>query len=140
MYTCGTIQDAQKWGLLIETAPIPQAKTMSDQFEWQFDVEDEQDAGEDDWPPDESQRRLVDPFIRFVLEMVVFFGLLYGIWQVWQTLESRPDTVLMQSVQTVLDLEQQAVLDGDGELFLSLQAKDPAWISAQLRPENQTVS
>ncbi|MEE8389899.1 MAG: extracellular solute-binding protein, partial [Anaerolineae bacterium] len=40
----------------------------------------------------------------------------------------------------VLDLEHDAVMNGDGELFLSLQADDPAWISAQLRPENQVVT
>jgi ABC-type glycerol-3-phosphate transport system substrate-binding protein len=43
-------------------------------------------------------------------------------------------------VQAVLDLEHDAVLNGDGELFLSLQADDPAWISAQLWPENQAVT
>lgn len=38
--------------------------------------------------------------------------------------------------QTALDFERDAYLAGDGDLFYSFQADDPAWFSAQLRPTN----
>ena len=87
----------------------------------------------------EHQRHLAGRSIRFFLKTVVFFGLLFGLWQVWRIQQAESETKLIQPVQAVLDLERDAVLNGDGELFLSLQIDDPAWISAQLRPENQAA-
>lgn len=110
---------------------------MSDQFKRQYDTKDETkegvlQAGETGWSaPD---------FIPLLIGMVIFFGLLIGIWQMWQTRLAESESELREQVQTVLYLEHIAVLNGDGALFLSLQEDDPAWISAQLWPENQAAA
>lgn len=107
---------------------------MSDRFEWQFDVEDD---GEEETPFSHDNRPLLST--RLVLGLIFFFGLLFGLWQVRQSQQNESETTLIRSLQTILDLEHNAVLNGDGQLFLRLQTDDPAWISAQLLPENQEV-
>ena len=111
---------------------------MSDQFEWQFDEQD--GAEQDPVPPPESRPRRVSLSTRLFLGAVVLFGLLSALYLLRQVQEEESQTELMQPLQTLLDLEHDAVLNGDGELFLSIQADDPAWISAQLWPENQVAT
>ncbi len=107
---------------------------MSNQFDWEIgDLEEEKEEA-----VIVSHRRwwLIDYFW-FLLATAVLIGLLIGGWRVGQAQLDRSEKRLMERVQTVLDLERQAFLDGDGELYFSIQAADPAWISAQLHPENQ---
>ena len=75
---------------------------------------------------------LVVAVIAVCLAVAIWFGARY-----W--LEHRDDD-LKGELQAVLDLEQQAAQSGDGELFLSLQTDDPAWIAAQLLPRNQSFN
>lgn len=49
------------------------------------------------------------------------------------------ETQLKEEVQTILNLQHQAYLDGDGELFFSFFPPDPAWRMVQLWPQNQVV-
>jgi ABC-type glycerol-3-phosphate transport system substrate-binding protein len=67
-------------------------------------------------------------------------ALLIAGWQIGQRQLAQLETRLRQGVQVVLDLEHKAVLAGDGELFFTVQAPDPAWFSAQLLPENQAAN
>jgi ABC-type glycerol-3-phosphate transport system substrate-binding protein len=99
---------------------------MTVQFEWQVDEER---------PEPEQPRR------RPSWSLVTLFGLillsLLGVGLLVRRALDQADTALRQEVQELLDLEQQAVARGDGELFLSLQEVRPAWIAAQLQPANQ---
>jgi len=47
---------------------------------------------------------------------------------------------LIQAAQAILDIQQQAIADNDGELFFSIQDDDSDWFVAQLLPENQDVN
>jgi hypothetical protein len=58
----------------------------------------------------------------------------FGLWRYGQSRAAVTDEQLRQEIQNVLDLEQQAVLAGDGDLFLSLRSAEPAWLSAALQP------
>ena len=86
-------------------------------------------------PPGKSSNPLawlVVAVMAVCLAVAIWFGVRY-----W--LEHRDDD-LKADLQAVLDLEQQAAQSGDGELFLSLQTNDPAWIAAQLLPRNQVFN
>lgn len=102
---------------------------MSNQFEWQIE-EAETGTG----PPRRRSRQT--KVARWLLALLVSGLLMYAVWWLVQRQLNLIDADLQRSVQELLDLEQRAVLTGDGELFLSLQASDPAWRAAQLLPYN----
>jgi len=65
--------------------------------------------------------------------------LLVGIWWGWRGVQARlasSEQALGQQAQIALDFERDAYLAGDGDLFYSFQAEDPAWFTAQLQPLN----
>lgn len=98
-------------------------------FDWQVD-EDEELAP---WS-DGGRRHGRNPYIWLLT--VLILALLVGGWAAarWQLLRAQES--LRQQVQAALDLEQTAVQNGDGDLFFSLQATDPAWFAAQLHPDS----
>jgi ABC-type glycerol-3-phosphate transport system substrate-binding protein len=76
----------------------------------------------------------------FLLGVGLLTGLILGGWWLGRRQEAAVQDRLRQQVQAVLDLERQAMAAGDGELFFSVQAGDPAWLAAQLQPANQAVT
>lgn len=105
---------------------------MGVQLDWQI--------GEDDEGTPEFKRRR---WPLSSLTMAIIVGLvgvaLWGGWQASREQLARADEELLAEVQAVLDWERSAFLSGDGELFLSVQLSDPAWVSQRLQPENQAV-
>jgi ABC-type glycerol-3-phosphate transport system substrate-binding protein len=61
-------------------------------------------------------------------------------WRVGQAQLANSEGRLTKRAQTILDLEHEAFLNGDGDLFFSVQTNDPAWLAAQLLPENQAAN
>ena len=104
---------------------------MPNQFDWQIDEEDEQEvvhAG--------HRRRSLRSRRSWILTGIILTTLLGG-WIFIQQRQKRITGENISIVQRHIDLEDQAYDSGDGDLFFSLQANDPAWFAAQLRPENQ---
>jgi ABC-type glycerol-3-phosphate transport system substrate-binding protein len=105
---------------------------MKNRFDWNVgDLED----------GDESVVRHVQHWWQadafwFMLGVVIIGALLIGGWRAGQAQLARSEAKLKSRVQTIFDLERQAILNGDGDLFLSVQDQDPAWLVAQLLPEN----
>jgi len=109
---------------------------MSDQFDWH--IIDEEDT---EMPPDsgDAPRRKRNWGGGFWLLAAVLFFLVIGGWGVTQYQLRQREAELQAQVQPLLDFEQEAFLAGDGDLFFSVQLDNPAWFSAQLRPENQAM-
>ncbi|MCI0648747.1 MAG: ABC transporter substrate-binding protein [Chloroflexi bacterium] len=104
---------------------------MGIQLEWQV-------GEEENIRPGGRGRRPVTWLV--VLTIVLLVGLLaFAGWRAGQEQAARGEEELRQRVQALLDEEQAAYLAGDGERFFATQAQDPAWLSAQLRPENQLL-
>lgn len=101
---------------------------MSNQFDWQF----EEDGALPE-PPEPRPRRGA-PW--GVLALLLACGLLIGVAGVAYRAQQR-EAALRAEVQAVVDFERAAFLDGDGELFFSVQSAEPAWLAAQLHPINQ---
>jgi ABC-type glycerol-3-phosphate transport system substrate-binding protein len=75
---------------------------------------------------------------RFWLIALLILLLIMGGWGLARYRLNRIQAELQAQVQAVLDLEQTALHNGDGDLFFSVQTADPAWFSTQLRPESQS--
>ncbi|MCO5198198.1 MAG: extracellular solute-binding protein [Anaerolineae bacterium] len=101
---------------------------MSVDFDWHIEEED----GPALLPDGQPQRSL--PWGLFVL-LLAAMTVVGGTVVAYRLHQS--EMLLRAEVQEILDLAQQAVLSGDGELFFSLQSAESDWFSAQLRPENQ---
>lgn len=86
-------------------------------------------SGETQWPLADS--------VKLLIGMGIVIAILIGGWQQWKNRLDQSDADLTQEINTVLFLEKLAVSNHDGDLFLSIQASDPAWLAAQLLPENQ---
>jgi len=109
---------------------------MKKGFDWQTDIEDE--AWEEQEQQSLSHRRWLNPI--WLAMLVAIVGIVsFGGWLSEQQVEES-DEALRQLVQDVLDREHQAFLNGDGELYFSMLADDPAWRAAQLRPENMMAA
>jgi ABC-type glycerol-3-phosphate transport system substrate-binding protein len=109
----------------------PRDQMMGKQFDWQFNEEDEQDVVHAGYNSLSSGERRSWILAGIILTMVL------GGWIFIQLRQKRITDENISIVQRHIDLEDRAYDNGDGELFYSLQANDPAWFSAQLRPENQ---
>ena len=102
---------------------------MGFQFDWQID----------DSPDSDEIRpiRPTPPWLKWGLSAALAFILLSFVGSLWWRVYSA-ETALRQSVQHVLDLEQQAYLAQDGDLFFSVfDSAETAFLSTQLRPDQQ---
>jgi ABC-type glycerol-3-phosphate transport system substrate-binding protein len=106
---------------------------MGNQFNWQIEEEAEE-------PPSRTARnRWLDGGVFFWVVAIVIIGSLLGSWFVTRERNRESKQDLVDTIQEMLDLGQQALSSGDGELYFSLQDDDPDWFVAQLRPENQDI-
>lgn len=99
-------------------------------FQWQVEEDEDEPA---DWGG-AGRRHGRNPTFWFLT--ILLLALLVGGWAVGRWQLQRHQEQLRQQVQAVLDLEQTAVQNNDGDLYFSLQTPDPAWFAAQLHPEN----
>lgn len=104
---------------------------MSERFDWQIGEEEDDLEQQSHTAVSQSSRLL----LWLVLVAVLMFGLWWGGRSVQEQLSSS-ERVLQQQVQAALDFERDSYLAGDGDLFYSFQADDPAWFTAQLNPLN----
>ena len=106
---------------------------MKQDFDWQIDIED------DEWgEPNKKKPRRKRPFNPawfMIIATIVTIGVVGG-WFAGQQQLEKSEATLRDSVQTLLDLEHEALLKGDGDFYFGRMADDPAWRAAQLRPEN----
>lgn len=105
---------------------------MGIQLDWQIGEDDPQ-------PPEHRQRRrplnaLVSIGLLLLLAAVLGVG-----WRAVRQQQAKTEAALRQTVQQLLDQEREALLAGDGDLFMANFAADPALQAAQLRPENQAA-
>lgn len=108
---------------------------MTDPFDWQIGEED------DELPPFEGNKRPSHRFwlgpLMAVVGTAVVMALLFSGFQTGSRRITEVEDDVRQLVQDHLDLQVEAVLEGDGDLFFSLHEDDPAWRTAQLLPANQ---
>ncbi len=105
---------------------------MSTGLDWQMDEEGDE-------PPEFKRGRWPVTSLVMIAAVALVIVVAFGIWGAGREQAARREAQLEASIQDLLDLLQRAYLAGDGELFFANQADDPAWLSAQLRPENQVV-
>lgn len=109
---------------------------MNDQFQW----EEEPEPGTEKQRPfsqrDTSSFHPKRHWQRHVLVLVLVS--LSG-WLFVHTRITQTETQLRRDIQAILNLEQQAFQQGDGDLFFTAMSDDPAWRAAQLLPLNQAV-
>jgi hypothetical protein len=107
---------------------------MGNQFQWHTDEEF-------DPPPDPSPQRPHRSWeiAGFWLSTAVIIIVLAGGWLFTQRRLAQADDDIRASLQTLLDVRQDAFLSGDGDLFFTTFTADPAWQAAQLLPFNQTA-
>ena len=106
---------------------------MKKDFDWQIDIDD------DHWGEPEKkssqQKRPFNPAWFMIISTILAFGLVGG-WFAGQQQIEKSEAELSQSVQALLDLEHNALLKGDGDVYFGSMADDAAWRAAQLQPEN----
>jgi ABC-type glycerol-3-phosphate transport system substrate-binding protein len=105
---------------------------MGNHFQWHTDTEIEP-------PPGSSTQRRSWEMMGFWLTTAVLLMLLVGGWLLSQRRLAQMDEMLRAELQTLLDWQHAAFLAGDGDLFFTLFAADPAWQAAQLLPFNQSA-
>ncbi len=102
---------------------------MGLQFDWQVD----ENEGNEEIRPN----RNTPPWFVWGLSALLAIILLSLVGSIWWRVRAAEND-LRQSAQHVLDLEQQAFLAQDGELFFSVfNSADTTFQSAQLRPDQQ---
>ncbi len=105
---------------------------MGNHFQWQTDTEI-------DPPPDSTKPRRSWEITGFWLVTAVIILLLVGSWIFTQRRMAQVNDDIRTSLQTLLDLQHDAYLAGDGDKFFSTFTVDSAWQAAQLLPDNQTA-
>ena len=108
---------------------------MSEQFDWQFG--EDEDTGTSERVVRASSR-IISPLL-FMIVTAVIVSLLISSWAVGRRQLARSEENLLAEVQAVLDLQHDAYLRGDGDLFLSSFAPDSAFQAAQLLSFNQAA-
>ena len=98
--------------------------------------DDEQWQGEGFLETGEPARNPINSFFKFILQIGVLASLVGVVVLAFQMGWIGPERELILQIQEFVDLEQDAVLAGDGPGYLALQATDPSWISAQLKSEH----
>lgn len=105
---------------------------MNDQFDW-FVGESEDDEFV---PLPDNPSHWLSGSIWFLVMTAVIISALLGSWQIGRNQLKRTEKKARTTVQNLLDLERDAFLRGDGDLYFSLYGDDSAWIPTQLLPEN----
>lgn len=105
---------------------------MGNNFQWQTDTEF-------DPPPDSSKPQRSWEMIGFWLVTAVIILFLAGGWFLSKRQLAQANSEIRTDLQTLLDLQHDAFLVGDSDLFFTAHAPDPAWQAAQLLPYNQAV-
>ena len=106
---------------------------MGNQFNWQIEEEAEEPA------PKSGRKRWPGGGVFFWIVAIVVIGSVIGSWAVTRERGRESKQDLVDTIQETLDLGQQALSSGDGELYFSLQDDDPDWFVAQLMPVNQDI-
>lgn len=109
---------------------------MKSQFDWKLDDAAE---GTDSLNGDPGLQRSSNALTYLIVALLITAAVAGG-WQISKRRLAQAEEALRRQVQALLDLEQSAFQRGDGDLFLSVQSADPAWMSAQLLPINQEVN
>ena len=107
---------------------------MSVQFDWQEGEGEEPRKGK----PSVS-KQLPNGFWWMVLAFLVVTSAL-GVWVAGKRQQASSQDQLNNQIQDILDIERQAILNGDGDLFMSVQANDDDWFGYQLRPRSQLLN
>lgn len=105
---------------------------MGKNFEWLIDTEF-------DPPPNSSTHRGPWELIGFWLVTAVIISILFGGWLFSKRQLAQVNEEIRADIQTLLELQQQSFLAGDGDLFFTFFTDDPEWQAAQLHPTNQQV-
>ena len=105
---------------------------MSTGLDWKMDEDGDE-------PPEFKRGRWPVTSLVMIAAVVVVIAVAFGIWGAGRERAAGREAQLEASVQNLLDILHRAYLAGDGELFFANQVAEPAWQSAQLRPENQIV-
>ncbi len=105
---------------------------MNDQFDWV--IGDERDGKGGAFHSAAS--RWAARSIWFLLVTAVFTAIILSSWYVGRNRLAQSEAKASEAVQHILDLEQDAFLRGDGDLYFSLHSPDSDWIPAQFSPIN----
>ncbi len=105
---------------------------MSSKFDWQI--------SEGDQPAEVKRVRWPVIASTTIVFIAIASVLILGYWGYNRRREARNKERLMAEIQTILDLQHKAYLEGDGDLFFASQDNNPDWFSAQLLPENQAAN
>jgi ABC-type glycerol-3-phosphate transport system substrate-binding protein len=108
---------------------------MKDQFDWFVGEEDEEAV-----PLRSGSGRWLARSLWFLLITAVITATLLTSWQVGRKRLEQTEADAVTAVQALLDLEHAAFRRGDGDLYFSFYGNDPAWISAQLQPQNMAAA
>ncbi len=106
---------------------------MGNQFNWKIEEEPEETG------PLLRDRRRRLASIMFWAVALILIGALLGRWAMARERGRAEQAGLIDTVQELLDLGQQAMSMGNGDLYFSLQEDNPDWFAAQLRPDNQAI-
>jgi ABC-type glycerol-3-phosphate transport system substrate-binding protein len=87
--------------------------------------------------PEMQRQRLPTSSLTTILAVLLVAVLGLALWQTYRQQRESREAELKSQLQTILDLEHQAFLDGDGERLLANLTHDAGWRSAQLLPINQ---
>lgn len=105
---------------------------MSIKLNWEIDKDEKE-------PVEVEERQLPFSSIIAIITVLILALVAFGVWQVGQKEAAEAEKDLRQQVQAALDRERQALLDKDGELFLSYYQIEPESLSDLLQPDNIAV-
>lgn len=103
-------------------------------LDWQFD-----DLPDDPLPPPAPKWWQRDG-VWFLLMAALIAAAILAVWRSGTTRMAQSEADLRADIQSLLDLQHNAFLQGDGDLFLSFLSNDPGWRMAQLHPLNQQAA
>lgn len=104
---------------------------MNDQFDW-FVGEDDEEAV----PLTAGSGHWLARSLWFLLVTAVLTTTLLTSWQIGRKQLERSETELVTAVQSLLDLEHNALQRGDGDLYFSFFSSSPDWRAVQLQSAN----
>jgi ABC-type glycerol-3-phosphate transport system substrate-binding protein len=108
---------------------------VKDQFDWFIGEEDEEAV-----PLRAGSGRWLARSIWFLLVTAVITIALLSSWQITQNRLEQSEAEAVTAVQNLLDLEHDAFLRGDGDLYFSFYGSSSDWIAAQLQPHNMQAT
>ncbi len=107
---------------------------MSGQFNWFID-----DEGKGA-PPTPKSAHWAARSVWFLILTAVITVIILSSWKVGQNRVAQSEEDASEAVQHILDLEHDAFLRGDGDLYFSLHSPDSDWIPAQFWPVNMEAA